>query len=49
MIRNYPQMKIDLIRDKVINGLKIKMTIDNGNYPHIHYKFMYDNKYQESK
>lgn len=40
MIRNYPRMGIERIRDKVIEGLKIMKEL--GDNPYLLYKFTYD-------
>jgi hypothetical protein len=40
MIRNYPQMGIDRIRDKVIDGLKVMKEL--GDNPYLLYKFSHD-------
>ena len=40
MIRNYPHMGIERIREKVINGLKIMKEL--GNNPYLLYKFYHE-------
>jgi hypothetical protein len=40
MIRNFPQMGIDRIREKVLNGLKIMRELNDN--PYLLHKFKYD-------
>ena len=40
MVRNYPHMGIDRIRDKVIDGLKVMKEL--GDNPYLLYKFSHD-------
>jgi len=42
MIRNFPYMGIEKIKDKVINGLKVMKDI--GDNPYLLYKFTHDDK-----